>query len=110
MSGIKREKGIEIDKLRKEMLQKIRAVKNHMLSMNEEQLQGTTKMTVRQNIQLTSELEYQSQHTELLGHQNEQMKEQMKQLQIELQEHKEVEKELGKRSHFCNRVIQKYKA
>jgi len=33
----------------------------------------------------------------------------MKVLKIELEEHKEVEKELGKRSHFCNRVIQKYK-
>lgn len=50
MTGIKKEKGIAIDKLRKEMLQNIRAVKNQMLSMNEEQLQGTTKMTVKQNI------------------------------------------------------------
>ena len=33
----------------------------------------------------------------------------MKQLRIELREHKEIEKELGKRSHFCNRVIKKYK-
>ena len=44
---IKKEKAITIDKLRKEMLQNIRTVKNQMLSMNEEQLQGTTKMTVR---------------------------------------------------------------
>lgn len=33
----------------------------------------------------------------------------MKRLRVELQEHREVEKELGKRSHFCNRVIKKYK-
>lgn len=33
----------------------------------------------------------------------------MKLLKIELAEHNEVEKELAKRSHFCNRVIQKYK-
>jgi hypothetical protein len=33
----------------------------------------------------------------------------MKLLKIELDEHSEVEKELAKRSHFCNRVIQKYK-
>lgn len=37
------------------------------------------------------------------------MKEEMKRLRVELQEHREVEKELGKRSHFCNRVIKKYK-
>ena len=29
----------------------------------------------------------------------------MKLLKIELTEHNEVEKELAKRSHFCNRVI-----
>ena len=34
----------------------------------------------------------------------------MKLLKIELEEHSEVENELAKRSHFCNRVIQKYKA
>jgi hypothetical protein len=33
----------------------------------------------------------------------------MKVLKIELEEHAEVENELAKRSHFCNRVIQKYK-
>lgn len=58
---------------------------------------------------MTSELEYQSQHTELLNFQNEEMREEMKKLRVELQEHREVEKELGKRSHFCNRVIKKYK-
>ena len=30
-------------------------------------------------------------------------------LVTELEEHKEVENELAKRSHFCTRVIQKYK-
>ena len=33
----------------------------------------------------------------------------MKLLKIELEEHAEVESELAKRSHFCQRVIQKYK-
>ena len=33
----------------------------------------------------------------------------MKLLRIELEEHAEVEHELAKRSHFCQRVIQKYK-
>ena len=80
-----------------------------MLSMNEDQLQGTTKLTVKQNIQFSSELEYQSQHIEQLIYQNNKMKQQMKVLKIELEEHVEVENELAKRSHFCNRVIQKYK-
>jgi len=92
------------------MLMNIRNVKIKMLSMNEDELQGTTKLTVKQNIQLSSELEYQSQHIEQLTYQNEKMRQQMKLLKIELEEHQEVENELAKRSHFCNRVIQKYKA
>lgn len=33
----------------------------------------------------------------------------MKALKVELNQHNEVENELAKRSHFCQRVIQKYK-
>lgn len=33
----------------------------------------------------------------------------MKALKAELNQHNEVENELAKRSHFCQRVIQKYK-
>ena len=47
MDNIKKERALAIDKLRKEMLMKIRNVKNQMLSMNEDQLQGTTKLTVK---------------------------------------------------------------
>ena len=42
------------------MLFSIRDVKIQMLSMNEENLKGTTKLTKKQNIQLSSELDYQS--------------------------------------------------
>jgi len=55
------------------MLISIRNVKIQMLSMNEDQLQGTTKLTVKQNIQLSSELDYQSQHIEQLTFQNKKM-------------------------------------
>jgi hypothetical protein len=37
------------------------------------------------------------------------MKQQIKFLREELDEHVEVENELAKRSHFCAKVIQKYK-
>jgi type IV secretory pathway VirB9-like protein len=43
---IEQDKVILIDKLRKEMLLQIRAVKIKMLNMNEDQLVGTTKLTV----------------------------------------------------------------
>lgn len=43
---IEEDKVIQIDNLRKEMLLQIRAVKIKMLNMNEDQLIGTTKLTV----------------------------------------------------------------
>ena len=67
---IENEKVQEIEKLRKEMLLQIRAVKVNMLNLNEEQLVGTTKLTVIQNAQLTGELEYQSKQTEHLMYKN----------------------------------------
>lgn len=55
---IKQDKIRQIDELRKQMLMQIRAVKIKMLNMNEDQLVGTTKLTVIQNAQLTGELDY----------------------------------------------------
>lgn len=43
---IKQDKIRQIDELRKQMLMQIRAVKIKMLNMNEDQLVGTTKLTV----------------------------------------------------------------
>lgn len=44
---IQKERSQAIDELRKEMLVSIRNVKIQMLTMNEDQLQGTTKLTVK---------------------------------------------------------------
>lgn len=64
LEEIEHDKIVQIDKLRKDMLLQIRAVKVKMLNMNEDQLVGTTKLTVIQNASLTGELEYQSKQTE----------------------------------------------
>ena len=71
---IEHDKIIQIDKLRKDMLLQIRAVKVKMLNMNEDQLVGTTKLTVIQNASLTGELEYQSKQTEHQMYKNHQMR------------------------------------
>lgn len=47
-----------MDNLRREMLKRIRAVKMEMLSRGENELKGTTRLTVEQNTHLTAELEY----------------------------------------------------
>ena len=46
LDSIENDKIKQIDDLRKEMLLQIRAVKVKMLNMNEDQLVGTTKLTV----------------------------------------------------------------
>ena len=91
------------------MLMQIRQVRMKNSVTNEDQLQGTTKLTVIQNMQLTAELDYQSKRTEDLVFKNHEMKGVITNLSKDLEDHKEVEKELAKRSHFCQKVIQKYK-
>ena len=104
-----REKIQATEKLRKEMLYKIKETKANLLALNDEQLQTTTRLTILQNHQLTTELEYQSKQTEQLLYKNSKMKTQIDTMKRDIQIHKEVEKELAKRSHFCQKVIKRLK-
>jgi len=104
-----REKIQAIAKLRKEMQYKIKETKANLLALNDEQLQTTTRLTILQNHQLTSELEHQSQQTEELLFKNNKMRSQIEKIRRDIQIHKDVEKELAKRSHFCQKVIKKLK-
>ena len=67
----------ETEQLRKEMLQSIKKTKANLLALNDEQLQTTTRLTILQNHQLTTELEHQSKQTELLIIKNNKMKQQI---------------------------------
>lgn len=107
INELERDKIQTTEQLRKEMLYKIKETKANLLALNDEQLQTTTKLTILQNHQLTTELEYQSRQTEQLLFKNNKMKEQIDTLKRDIQIHKEVEKELAKRSHFCQKVIKK---
>ena len=55
-----RDKITATEKLRKEMLYQIKKTKANLLALNDEQLQTTTRLTILQNSQLTTELEHQS--------------------------------------------------
>lgn len=98
------------EKLNREMLRQIKMTKASLLALNDDQLQTTTRLTILQNTQLTIELEYQSKQTEQLLKENNQMQEQIETLNRDIAIHKEVEKELAKRSHFCQKVIKQLKA
>ena len=56
------------------MLFKIKETKANLMALNDEQLQTTTRLTILQNHQLTTELEYQSKQTEQLLYKNQKMK------------------------------------
>ena len=62
---------------------------------------------VLQNHQQTTELEYQSKQTEKLFFKNQKLIEQVKAQQRDVEIHKQVESELAKRSHFCQKQIKK---
>jgi hypothetical protein len=58
VNAMEREKIQATEKLRKDMLFKIKETKATLLSLNDEQLNTTTRLTILQNHQLTTELEY----------------------------------------------------
>lgn len=92
------------------MLKQINLNKASLLSLNDDQLQTTTRLTILQNTQLTVELEYQSKQTEQLLLKNTKMQQQIDTLQRDINIHKEVESELAKRSHFCQKVIKRLRS
>lgn len=55
---------MEKDRLKNEMLRKIKETKLSLLAMTEDQLHTTTKRTIMENEQITTELQYQSKETE----------------------------------------------
>jgi hypothetical protein len=59
-----RSKIYAIKKLSEEMDYKVRETQANLMALNDEQLQTTTRLTILQNHQLTTELDYQSKQTE----------------------------------------------
>jgi chromosome segregation ATPase len=102
-----REKVQAIDRLRDEMLTKIKDMRSNLLSLKKEQLDTTTRLAVLQNHQLTSELEFQSKQSEKLIFENEHLLKKVSNLQKDLEVHREIEEELAKRSHYSRGIIKK---
>ena len=107
VKGKDREMFEATEKLKKDMLKKIKETKASLMALNDEQLHATTRLTILQNHQLTTELEYQSKQTEKLLLKNSKLEEQITVLKRDIEIHKQVENELAKRSHLCQKVIKK---
>ena len=64
VSDLERKHVQEKDRLKKEMLLKLRETKANLLKMTDNQLDTTTKRTIAENEQMSSELAWQSKETE----------------------------------------------
>lgn len=107
ISELERRNIQEKERLKKEMLIKIKETKKNLLSMTEDQLHTTTKRTILENEQMSTELQYQSKETERMLRRFNKMSEENRQLKCDVEILKENEKEYAKKSHFFQKLIKK---
>lgn len=107
VSDKEREKIRATENLKENMKEKIDETKANLKALNDEQLQTTTRLTILQNHQLTTELEYQSKQTEKLLNKNNKMQDQISSLKRDIELHKEIESELAKKFHSSQKKIKK---
>jgi len=107
VDDLERKRVEDIQNLNTKMLHTIKEEKEKAKAMNEEHIQTTTLFTHLENKRLTNELEYQSEQTEKLLKKNSKLLEQLSELKRDVEVHKQVESELAKRSHYCQKIIKK---
>ena len=73
INELERQKIYAVEKLEEEMEYKVKETQANLMALNDEQLHTTTRLTVLQNQQLTTELDYQSRQTERLLNKNDEM-------------------------------------
>lgn len=95
----------EKDRLKKEMLVKLRETKATLHKMTANQLDTTTKRTIAENEQISSELAWQSKEAEKLAKRNEKLAEEVKGLRRELELHKQMEGEFARKVHVYQKTI-----
>ena len=95
VSDLERKHVQEKDRLKKEMLLKLRETKANLLKMTDNQLDTTTKRTVAENEQMSSELAWQSKETEKLIDKNDKLTAANQGLKRELSIHDQTTKDLA---------------
>ncbi|SPQ96893.1 unnamed protein product (mitochondrion) [Plasmodiophora brassicae] len=107
VNDLERRNVSEKERLKKEMLLKIKETKLSLLAMTEDQLHTTTKRAIMENEQMTIELQYQSKETERLLAKNSKLQTEIQRLRREVDIHKETEVKLAKRTNFFQKLIKK---
>ncbi|ETV70667.1 hypothetical protein, variant 1 [Aphanomyces astaci] len=97
----------EKERIKKDMLMKIKENKQNLLARTEDQLDTTTKRTMMENDQMISELQYQSKETEKLLVKYKALETEVVHLRLQLKVNKDTEVEMAKRTHFYQKLIKK---
>jgi len=105
ISDLERKHVQEKDRLKKEMLFKLRETKANLLKMTDNQLDTTTKRTIAENEQMSSELAWQSKETEKLIRKNDKLKSDNASLQRELSLHKQTQEEFARKVNVYQKTI-----
>lgn len=107
VSAFDRKKAVEIDQLKKDMHRSIRETRELLRAKTKDQLDQTTKRTIMENEQKTTELHFQNKESERLLNSNNKLLEENSQLKRNLTIHKDLENELAKRTHVYQKLIKK---
>jgi hypothetical protein len=105
VSDLERKHVQEKDRLKKEMLLKLRETKANLLKMTDNQLDTTTKRTIAENEQMSSELAWQSKETEKLIRKNDKLVADNNSLKMELSLHEQTEEEFARKVHVYQKTI-----
>merc|ERR1740138_412513 len=105
ISDLERKHVQEKDRLKKEMLLKLRETKANLLKMTDNQLDTTTKRTIAENEQMSSELAWQSKETEKLIRKNDKLMTENASLKRELSLHKKTQEEIARKVNVYQNTI-----
>ena len=105
ISDLERKHVQEKDRLKKEMLFKLRETKANLLKMTDNQLDTTTKRTIAENEQMSSELAWQSKETEKLIRKNDKLVGENQALKRELSLHKQTQEEFARKQNVYQKTI-----
>ena len=105
ISDLERKAVQEKDRLKKETALKIKETKANMMKLTDNQLETTTKRTILENEQMTSELSYQSRQTEKLLQRNDELLSENAEVRRKLELSKELEAEIAKRNNIYQKTI-----
>jgi len=105
ISDLERKHVMEKDRLKKEMLLKLRETKANLLKMTDSQLDTTTKRTIAENEQMASELAWQSKEAEKLIKKNDKLLADNSTLRRELELSRQTETEMAKKVNVYQKTL-----